>query len=83
MPTSTVLASWVIGDIPETHNADPKRVVTAAFPTPATLTGATVLFTSLDSGKDDGSALTAQLLRNGNEVAAEVRRFIDGHATAP
>lgn len=53
---------------------------------PAALTGATILFTSLDSGKDDGSALTAQLLRNGNEVAAEVRSVgtkFDDHAPAP
>ena len=38
VPTSTVLASRVIGNIPETHFADPKRVVTATFLTPATLT---------------------------------------------
>lgn len=53
---------------------------------PSALTGATLSFTSLDSGKDDGSALTAQLLRNGNEVAAEVRSVgtkFDDHAPAP
>lgn len=37
IPTSTVLASRVIGNIPETHLADPKRAVTATFMTPATL----------------------------------------------
>jgi hypothetical protein len=50
------------------------------------LTGATLSFTSLDSGKDDGSALTAQLLRNSNELVAEVRSVgtaFDDNAAAP
>jgi hypothetical protein len=50
------------------------------------LTGATLTFTSLDSGKDDGSALTAQLLRNNNELAAEARTVgtaFDDNAAAP
>ena len=54
---------------------------------PERLTGATLAFTSLDSGKDDGSSLTVQLLRNSSEIAAEVRSvgtpFDDNRAAPP
>lgn len=60
------------------------RTVSAS--SPDALTGASLAFTSLDSGKDDGSALTAQLLRNSNELVAETRSVgtaFDDNAVAP
>lgn len=51
------------------------------------LTSATVTFTTLDDGKDAKSAVTAQLLRNGSELAAEGTaagtEFDDGTTSAP
>ena len=59
----------------------------AATTAPERLIGATLAFTSLDSGKDDGSSLTVQLLRNSSEIAAEVRSvgtpFDDNRAAPP
>jgi hypothetical protein len=37
------------------------------------VTSSTVTFTTLEDGKDAGSAVTVQLVRAGNELAAEVR----------
>ena len=45
-------------------------VQTRAFPA---LTSATATFTTLDHGKDEDSALTAQLLRSNGELGAEMR----------
>jgi hypothetical protein len=50
------------------------------------LTSSTVTFTTLDDGKDTGSAVTAQLVREGNELSAEVRSAgteYDDRTTAP
>lgn len=51
------------------------------------LASATITFNTLSDGKDTGSAVTVQLLRPGNELAAEVRsagtEFDDNTSTPP
>ena len=51
------------------------------------LTSAAVTFTTLDDGKDAKSAVTVQLLRNTNELAAEAlasgTEYDDGSTTPP
>jgi hypothetical protein len=51
------------------------------------LTGATITFTTLQDGKDAKSAVTAQLVRNGNELGAEAMssgtEFDDNSVAAP
>ena len=52
-----------------------------------TLTNATVTFVTRDDGKDDDTAVTVQLLRNGNELGAEAtsvgREFDDNTVARP
>jgi len=65
------------------------RATTTAPPTPAfpTLASATATFVSTDHGKDAGSALTVQLLRNNSELAANLQmsgtKFDDHSSTGP
>ena len=47
------------------------RTTPAVSSTAQRLTSATVTFTTLEDGKDAKSAVTVQLLRNGNELGAE------------
>jgi hypothetical protein len=65
------------------------RVATTAPPSPAfpALTSATASFVSTEHGKDAGSALTVQLLRNNSELAANLlvtgTKFDDHSSSGP
>jgi hypothetical protein len=79
-----LIATLVVGGC-----ASRSRTTSSASPANASerLTSATLTFRTLKDGKDEKSSVTAQLLRNGNELAADVTstgsEFDDNTTAAP